>query len=287
MKTATLVDSPSLLHQLDDPSLRIIDCSAHLRRALEGGPYTVESGRAGYNKQHIRSAVFADIPGVLSDTSSPFPFALPTAETFAQGVSDLGVGPDTNVVVYSQESVMWATRLWWLFRYFGFDRVRVLDGGLTSWMQYGLVLTSDVSDVTPASFRASPRDELLATKSDVLRVVSGEPGCLVNALTPEAYRGEGPGAYSRPGRIPTSLNVPSRHLLDASGTFLSKAKLRRAFRDALAHDPSSPLIMYCGGGISATVDVFALSMIGHNDIKLYDGSLTEWTADNALPVEVG
>ncbi len=113
------------------------------------------------------------------------------------------------------------------------------------------------------------------------------PACLLNALSPEIFRGDQPGAYSRPGRIPGSVNLFWERLIDPeSGRFRPRAELESLLGD-LGAPGSEPLIAYCGGGISATVDLFALALIGRTDARLYDGSLTEWTADPYLPVEVG
>jgi thiosulfate/3-mercaptopyruvate sulfurtransferase len=183
---------------------------------------------------------------------------------------------------------MWATRLWWLLRYFGFDDVRVLDGGLPAWLRAGYPVSSQPSAVAPVKFVAQPRPELLVTKDDVLRFVAGEPACLVNALLPEAFRGDGPGAYSRPGRIPGSLSMPAHHLTDAdTGCFRPNEELAHELGHLVHLDPQIPLVVYCGGGVSATVDIFVLSMLGRDDVRLYDGSLTEWSTDPHLPLEVG
>jgi thiosulfate/3-mercaptopyruvate sulfurtransferase len=286
MSPATLIEARDLFKEFHDPSLRILDATAFLRRTVEGGPYVVESGRAAFEERHVPRAHFADVPGDLSDPDSPFRFTLPSAERFALGVGALGVGNDTRVVAYAQESPMWATRLWWLFRYFGFDDVRVLDGGLTAWIEAGLPVTTEQSPVTPDVFHAVARHQLLATKDDVEKAVGGEPACLINALPAKAFRGEGPGAYSRPGRIPGSISHPAIEILDdRTGRFIAPDKLSRVLQVPLSVD-DRPIIAYCGGGISATVDVFALSLLGRDDVKLYDGSLTEWSADSTLPLVV-
>jgi thiosulfate/3-mercaptopyruvate sulfurtransferase len=283
-----LIDAPGLRLELGDPQLRVIDATAFLRREFADGPYSVESGRESYASAHIEGAMFADIPGELSDPGSPFPFSLPTPEHFARAMGELGVGEATRVVAYAQESPIWASRLWWLLRYFGFDEVRVLDGGLTAWRRASLELSSAPVSVAPASFTAKPRPELLATKKDVIAVLGGEPACLVNALTPQAFIGSGPGAYSKPGRIPGSVSVPAQSLLDTeSWCFRPRDELAEALSDLVGSDPAVPVIAYCGGGISATLDVFALSLLGRDDVRLYDGSLTEWSADPQLPLEVG
>ncbi len=287
-KDARLIDAAGLREELGDERLRVVDATVFLRREIPDGPYTVESGRHSYEEAHIPGAVFADIPGELSEPESPFRFTVPPPERFARAMGELGVGESTRVVAYAQESPMWPTRLWWLLRYFGFDEVRVLDGGLTAWRQAGYELSSDPVIVEPSVFAPRTRPELLATKDDIVAVVGGEPACLVNALTPQAFSGLGPGAYSRPGRIPGSLSVPAQELLDTeTWRFRPPDELNEVLSGLVDKDPAEPLIAYCGGGISATVDVFALSMLGRNDVRLYDGSLTEWSADPSLPLEVG
>jgi thiosulfate/3-mercaptopyruvate sulfurtransferase len=284
-----LVDAASLAGYLHDPDLRVFDATVELVRPPEGGPYTVRSGRPEYEQAHIPGAAFADIAGELSDPGSPFPFTLPTPERFAAAAGRMGLGPGTRVVVYAQDTPMWATRLWWQLRFFGFDSVSVLDGGLPVWRASGLPTESGSSSYEPAQFSARPRWEWLATRADVEAVVAAGDGsaCLVNALTPPVFRGEGPSSYSRPGRIPGSVNAPWTELVDPdTNRFRPRAELEQALERAGAFG-AAPVIAYCGGGISATVDLFALALLGRDGTRLYDGSLTEWTRDETLPVEVG
>ncbi len=283
-----LIESSALAERLGDERLRILDATVHLRRAEAGRPYRVESGQADYLREHIPGAAFADIAGALSDPGSPYPFTLPSPARFAGAAGELGIAEDSHVIAYSQHSPMWATRLWWLLRYFGFQRVSVLDGGLPAWKAAGLALSAGDERYGPAEFHAEPHPEMLAGRAEVERVVAGGgPACLVNALLPEAFRGEGPGAYSRPGRIPGSVNVHWEQTIDPStGRFRPRAELARRLGD-LGAPGTEPLIAYCGGGISATVDLFALALIGRDGSRLYDGSLTEWSADPSLPLETG
>lgn len=285
---AQLIDASGLAAELGTEDLVVLDTTAFLRREVPEGPYTVESGRASYESGHIPGAVFADIPAELSDVDSPFRFTLPDAGHFERAVGSLGVGDGSRVVVYAQESPIWASRMWWLLRYFGFDSVRLLDGGLGAWKGAGYELETGGAQPRPARFTARPRRELLATTDEVVALLGGEPACLVNALTPHAFRGLGVYAYSRPGRIPGSVSVPAQSLLDpGTWRFRPPEELRRELSGLLGLDPAVPLIAYCGAGISATVDVFALSMLGRDDVRLYDGSLTEWSADPSLPLEIG
>lgn len=278
-----LISPAELAGRLSDPSLRVFDATVRLIRPPGGGRYTPESGRASYARAHIPGAAFADLIDDLADPA-PWPFALPSAARFAAAAGSLGIGEGTKVVVYAQESPMWATRLWWLLRYFGFDDVSVLDGGLPAWRAAGLPVAEAPARHPAASFAATPRPGLLATRSDVERIVASGSACLLNALSPQVFRGEGPTSYSRPGRIPGSTNAPAASLLDGEGRFLPREDLTARLAGPLA-EPS--IVAYCGGGISATVPVFALSLLGRDDVRLYDGSLAEWSADPSLPLDVG
>lgn len=282
-----LVDATTLASRLDDATLRVLDATVFLHRPEQGGPYRIESGRHEYEAAHIPGAAFADIPGELSDPESPYPFTRPGSRSFAEAAGRLGIGPGTHVVAYAQDSPMWATRLWWLLRSFGFDSVSVLDGGLPAWRAGGLPEQTGSETYAPTIFVARPRPALLASRDDVERVVGGAPACLVNTLTPPVFRGEGVSSYSRPGRIPSSINAPWTGLVDPeSNRFKPREELRRELEPLLARDADS-IVAYCGGGISATVDLFALSLVGHEGARLYDGSLTEWSADPDLPLIVG
>jgi thiosulfate/3-mercaptopyruvate sulfurtransferase len=289
LPVSPLIDIETLARQLDDPALRLFDATVELVRPPDGGPYAVRSGRAEYEAAHLPGAAFADIPGDLSDPASPLPFTLPSSERFAAAAGRLGIGPDARVVVYAQQAPMWATRLWWQLRFFGFDAVSVLDGGLPAWRAAGLSIEQGPAHYASTTFTARRRPERLADRAEIERLVTAGDGsaCLINALSPSVFRGDGPSSYARPGRIPHSVNAPWTRLIDpATNRFRPIPELRRELEAAGALG-STPVIAYCGGGISATVDLFALSLVGRDDHRLYDGSLTEWTRDPALPVEVG
>jgi thiosulfate/3-mercaptopyruvate sulfurtransferase len=282
-----LVGPEELRDVLDNDRVRVFDATVFLRREVAGGPYQVVSGRESYTSAHLPGAAFADIPGELSDPASRFAFTVPGAGRFAAAAGRLGAGDGTHVVAYAQDTPMWATRLWWLLRYFGHDDTSVLDGGLVAWTSAGLPVESGETRYPPATFTAKRRPELLASRRDVQAITADGSSCLVNALTPDAFRGDGPGAYSRPGRIPGSVNVPWNGLVDpATNRFRPVAELATALA-AGGIPGDQPVVAYCGGGISATVDLFALSLTGRSDARLYDGSLTEWSADPNLPLITG
>src|SRR5450755_732406 len=233
-----------------------------------------------YERGHIPGAGFADLASDLADPDSPFHFTIPSTGRFSAAAGELGIGPEAHVIAYAQDSPMWATRLWWLLRFFGFDRVSLLDGVLAAWKAEGYELSNQSEGYPPARFVARTRPELLATRDDVEAVALGaSSACLVNALLPPSFRGEGITSYSRPGRIPTSVNAPWDSMIDPrTNRFRAPTELAREL-DAVGARGPDPVIAYCGGGISATVDLFALSLVGRDDARLYDGSLTEWSHD--------
>jgi thiosulfate/3-mercaptopyruvate sulfurtransferase len=140
--------------------------------------------------------------------------------------------------------------------------------------------------VPRAEFVARPREGLIASRDDVLRAIEGGGSCVVNALSEEQHRGETTSAYGRSGHIPTSVNVPSGSLVDPStNAYLPLEQLRARFEAVGA--TSEPVITYCGGGIAASNDAFVLTLLGVDRVAVYDGSLSEWAADPALPLEVG
>jgi thiosulfate/3-mercaptopyruvate sulfurtransferase len=286
--TAALVAPEAVAAELGRPGLVVLDTTADLARPAGGGPYRLRPGRAEFETAHVPGARFADLVDALAQPAAPHPFAWPSPERFAAGMGALGVGAANHVVVYAQGTPMWATRLWFLLRAHGFDDVRVLDGGLAAWRDAGLPVESGpAAPASTAMFPVRLRPQLLASRADVEAAVTSGQTCLLNALRPEVFRGEGPSSYARPGRIPRSVNVPHVSLLDAVGRFRPDDELREHFAAAGVLDPTTPVVAYCGGGISATVDLFALARAGREDARLYDGSLAEWTADPDLPVQTG
>lgn len=282
-----LVDGAWLQERLTRPDLRVLDATVRLATPDHDGDYRVASGREEYLRERIPGAGFADILGDLSDPDGEFTFTIPSPERLVAGFEALGVGEGTAVVAYDDAGGMWATRLWFLLRVAGFDDVAVLDGGLPAWRADGRPLESGPpAPVAPARFIGRPRPEVVASRDEVL-AASRDGGCLLNALPETSFRGDVPTRYSRRGRIPGSVSLPTGRLVDpATQRHLPLERQREVVAGAGA-DPSERVVVYCGGGISATIDAFVLARLGFTDVAVYDGSLAEWSADPALPLEVG
>lgn len=217
---AAMVQTDWLEAHLQNPALRIFDCTMHLLPAEtdKEKPYRVVSSKVKYAQGHIPGAGFLDLHGDLSDSRSRFPFMLPPAEQFVTAMARYGIGEGTRVVLYSAGSPMWATRIWWMLRAFGFDQGGVLDGGWEKWRAENRPMSTGLEHYPPATFISRPRAGLFIGKKTVLKALADKETCLVNALRPYFHRGEGASRYGRPGRIPGSVNVPAVSLIDPKGT---------------------------------------------------------------------
>jgi thiosulfate/3-mercaptopyruvate sulfurtransferase len=279
----TLVEPAWLEAHLDDPDLRVLDCTVYLRTDPETGEYDLESGYGNWVEGHVPGSAFADLIEDLSETEEPdYPFQLPSPAAFAEAVGELGVGDDSRVVLYDAvdeaNNNEWAARLWWMFRVFGHEQVGVLNGGLARWRRENRPVESGEADPDPATFTPDYRPELVADKEEVRAAIDDGDTCTINALRPGDHADE---------RIPGSANVPAvgeEAVIDAeTGTYEDPDRLAARFGEAgaLAADR---VITYCGGGIAASSDALALHLAGVTDAAVYDGSLSEWTADPDAPV---
>ena len=281
---APLVSTAWLAMRLSAPAVRVFDCTVHLRPAVPG-PYVVESGRADYRAAHIPGAAFLDLMA-LSDPASPLRFTLPSPAQLAAAFSAAGIGNEHTVVLYSSTTPMWATRVWWMLRSAGHRMALVLDGGLVKWRTEGRVISNETTEHLPAHFASATRPHDWATQRDVLNAIGDNSVCTLNALSHALHTGESDVNYGRKGHIAGSVNVPYASLLAADGTYKHPDALRAAFAAVGAMDQAR-VICYCGGGISATMDALALVVAGHPNVAIYDGSMSEWVLDEALPMSLG
>ena len=282
-----LVETEWLAEHLLDADVRVLECTVYLHPAEGPGGVRMESGRARWAEGHIPGAGFADLTQDLSDRGSPLRFMMPPAAQFAEAMGRLGVGDGVRVVLYDRFVNMWAARVWWMLRAFGFERAAVLNGGWKKWTGEGRPIAADDGQRAPRRFAATPRPELFADRAGVLAALRQDRVCVLNALTEEQHRGAGGASYGRPGRIAGSVNVPARDLVDpATHAYLAADVLRTRFSAAGVLD-AGRVVTYCGAGIAASSDAFVLTLLGHDDVAVYDASLSEWAADPALPMERG
>lgn len=279
-----IVETSWLADHLRDPALRVFDCTTYLRYETgTGRPYRIESGRADYEAAHIPGSAFLDLQGALSDTSSPFNFTMPEPEDLAARLAAKGIGDDSRVVLYARKNLQWATRIWWMLRAIGFDNAAVLSGGFDAWEAEGRPTESGTRNYAPATLTARPRPGLFVGREEVHAAIGDPAICTINALAPDLHSGENP-RYGRPGRIPGSVNVPVGSVTHQTLAFRPAGEVAAAFA-AVGADRSKRIVLYCGGGIAATLDAFLLHQLGHSDLAIYDASMSEWATDPTLPIE--
>jgi thiosulfate/3-mercaptopyruvate sulfurtransferase len=281
-----LVTTGWLAEHLHDPDLLIFDCTTHLIPDPKI-TYQVVPARGDFERGHIPGAQFIDMLCDVSDTAHQFRFMRQPPEDFAAAMRRFGMRDGSHVVSYSTANPWWATRLWWLLRVFGFDNAAVLDGGWQKWTREGRAVETGPAQSRPeGNFIVRETRNLMVDKRQVLAAVGDGTVCTLNALLPQQHTGSGGSSYGRPGRIAGSVNLPAAQLLNPdTNEFLPPHELRRRFAAVGAMD--RPVITYCGGGIAASADALALVMLGHEDVSLYDASLSEWATDPSLPMETG
>ena len=283
-----LISTAELAGILGLPGVRLFDCTTYLEPAPEGSdvPYIAVPGDKTFAAGHIPGADFLDLQGEFSDSSTELRFMMPEPAKLEAAFGRHGVSATSRVVLYSIGTPMWATRFWWMLKSLGFDNAAVLDGCFDKWKaEERAIETGGTKGYPPATFTAKPRSSFFVGKEEVLAAVADHSAVVVNALGPQFHKGLEPSRYGRPGRIPGSCNVSAATLLDpATRTFVLLADAEAKFAtQGLRKDKR--VIAYCGGGISATIDLFLLHRLGYDNLTLYDGSRGEWAKDTALPIE--
>jgi len=281
-----LVQTQWLADHLGDPRLRVIDASVIMTRQ-DDGSWAPSSGRNDYQSSHIPGAQFVDLLTELQDRDADLPFMLPGPKAFATEIGAKGIGDEDMVVVYATAVPWWATRFWWMLKANGHNKVAVLDGGMKKWRDEGRPITEDIPEFAAAAFVAKQRPEMIADKAKVQAILDGGRGAVINALSPQLHSGMSDLGYGRPGRIAGSLNLSALTLIDHdTGAYLPDDRLRQAVTRDLG-DFKGEAVCYCGGGIAATMDALVLDLLGYSEVSVYDASLSEWAADDQLPMETG
>jgi thiosulfate/3-mercaptopyruvate sulfurtransferase len=284
-----LIATEQLAAALGEPNLRVYDCTSYLDPAPPGSddPYIVVPGRRTIEEAHVPGADFLDLQGEFSDQATRLRFMMAPSAQLEAAFARHGLARGTRVVLYSIGTMMWATRFWWMLKSLGCDDAAVLDGGFDAWQAEGRPTErGPARGYPPGDFTAAPRPGFFVDKQHVLATTQAADSAVVNALGPQFHKGLEPSRYGRPGRIPGSVNVPAATLVDANKKFVALADAKAAFKaQGVAKDKR--VICYCGGGISATIDLFLLHQLGYRNLTLYDGSMGEWAKDPSLPIERG
>jgi thiosulfate/3-mercaptopyruvate sulfurtransferase len=245
----------------------IVDC----RFSLADG----SAGARDYAAGHIPGAVYLDLE---KDMSAPkrehggrHPLPSPTA--FAATLAGLGIGPDTEVLLYDDANYVFAARCWWMMRALGYTEPRLLAGGYRAWLAAGGVPQRTPETPTACEALAAPGEWPGCCDRQQLLELQSRSATLVDAREAGRYRGEYEPIDPVAGHIPGASNLPYQSLITEDGVFLAESSLRDAWGDWLKADP---LVVYCGSGVSACVNILSLAELGRDDVWLYGGSWSDW-----------
>jgi thiosulfate/3-mercaptopyruvate sulfurtransferase len=243
------------------------------------------AGRTMFEQGHIPGAGFVDLDTDLAEAPGlGGRHPLPSAQHFSEAMARAGIGDDTWVIAYDDGGAG-APRLWWLLRHFGHEQVSLLDGGYPGWVQQGG--TPEVGTpqaVARATFTAKAREGDVMDVEELHSALDSNAVHLLDARAPERWRGEVEPVDRKAGRIPGALNAPSTANLN-KGQFRSPDELRAYYADLGLLD-GKPIVVSCGSGVSACVDLVGMELAGIAGAKLCPGSFSGWIAHD-YPVATG
>ena len=281
MTYITLV-SPTTLHQhFDDPKWVVVDCRFSLVNSDAGG--------YAYRHGHIPQARYAHLNNDLSSPITGFTgrHPLPDFTLLSKKLGAWGIANDSQLVVYDDASGAFAGRLWWLLRYLGHDKVAVLDGGIQHWQKQGFSLTTTLPVIKPTTFRPYLNHAHWLNATQVQNNLAQRTICLIDARTPERYRGKQEPIDPVAGHIPNAINRAFQLNLDSQGLFVSADHIASQFKQLIGKTPPEQVVHYCGSGVTACHNLLAMEYAGLTGSKLYAGSWSEWIRDKNRAVATG
>ena len=267
MRDELLIEPAELVPHVGKSDWVVVDCRADLNDH--------DLGRRQYLENHIPSAQFADLEADLSGTAGlRGRHPLPTRLNFWGFIRSIGISNDTNVVAYDDRASSYATRFWWLMRWVGHTHTRVLNGGYEAWVRNELPVTPTILEPLPGKY--SLRSSL--TRQVSMGEIDSTKQTLIDARTPERFRGEAEPIDHTAGHIPGAHCYPFQENLDADGTFIQNSN---RFNEIAK---SEDVVCYCGSGVTATHNIFAMLLEGSPEPALYPGSWSEWIEHPDNPI---
>ena len=261
---------------------QLVDTAWVAAHGADAGVRVVDMRQNGYAEGHVPGAVYLS-PVAIRDAKAP-PTFLPTPEAFEAMMAKLGIDDRTRVVVYDERGGIYAARLWWILNYFGHSNVALMNGGWVKWAAEKRATTAEAPAPPAGRFTARPQPRWVATAADVVAAID-KPGVkIVDARTAAEIEGKDLRSIRRGGFVPSSIPVYWEDLLDAQQKTFKPADELRQIYESRGILPKDEVIAYCQVGMRASVDLFALHLIGYDKLRNYYGAWEEWGNRDDLPI---
>lgn len=286
MSFTTLVSVADLAAHLNDAGWIVCDCRHDLAQ--------YEFGRGAYAAGHIPGARFMhldeDLSGPKTGVNGRHP--LPHPVTFTLRLAALGIDNGKQVVAYDNAGGVYASRLWWMLRWVGHRNVAVLDGGFDAWVKAGQPVSNQPPAIKASTFTPNPNPQLMVDTRAVAANLNGKLFDVIDARSPDRFRGENETLDPVAGHIPGAVNRFFKSNLREDGSFKPAAALTQEFAALLNGRGSGPIdaakiVHQCGSGVTACHNLLAMEIAGLSGSRLYPGSWSEWVSDRARPVARG
>jgi thiosulfate/3-mercaptopyruvate sulfurtransferase len=271
-----LVETDWVAEHLNDPNVRIVESDEDVLL---------------YEQGHIPGAIKIDW---VADLNDPVVRDYLDRERFEQLMSSHGISNDTTVIFYGDKNNWWATYAFWVFKLFGHEDARIMNGGRAKWIAEGRAMTREVPSYPKATYHAPERDDstIRAFRDQVRQHLDRKDGALVDVRSPQEFSGERTHMPEYPqegtlrgGHIPTAVNIPWARAVKEDGTFKSPEELRALYEEQ-GVTPDKDVISYCRIGERSSHTWFVLTyLLGYPKVRNYDGSWTEWGNGVGLPIE--
>lgn len=283
MALAQVISCKELSNQLNGKNLIIFDC----RFSLDNPHY----GKQAYQESHIENAIFIDLDldlssPVIKGKTSRHP--LPNTDKLIAKLAALGLNNNSRVIIYDDGATPFATKMWWTLVWLGKrDNVYLLDGGFKAWQADNLPVTNKETMTSAGNFMGQPDASLLIDAKSLVTKLNDEQLTLLDARALPRFRGEVEPMDPVAGHIPGATCANFAENLDDTGHFLPTKELRERFQTLIQDKPIEKLIAYCGSGVSACHNLFAMCLAGYPLAPLYAGSWSEWITDPSHPIATG
>ena len=272
MNDNLFIEPSTLMSKIDNINLKILDATFYLP---DSGLIAEEE----YKKKHIPNAIFFDI-NKIADPNNSLPHMIPSKDLFSKMMQNIGLNKDDEIIIYDNSPFLSSARAWFLFRYFGHDKIFIMQGGIKNWENNGGIITNENVVLEKGNFIASAeRKELVVNLDQMILASQNKENVILDARSKKRFLGEAlePRPNLPSGHIPNSQSLPSSDLINKEGYLKSKDEINQIFRN-INVNTSDKIIATCGSGVSACVISIALFCLGKKDTPIYDGSWTEWAS---------